>query len=291
MQDLPTLKVLQNLNLSDQERSILNRRYNNPKGYVPWSAASKFVVGMSQFTDTPIWTDLGEDAQAPGALCYHFCDCLGSAYWLDAGLLEALLQTDAPLGADPPNVCPTGIIMLPPVINGHFDSPIQFVVFAHQRYKRADQVRHALLLCAVDDRKYYFFRVAVDPEKGLPTTEEIMRQTAKPEAYALMWHQLASIVFQSLLVMTEEPQLIEEKAPKQFRKPQGFGMTLPNRRNPIWIGRNYKHNLTQRPSSAHGTHASPQTHWRRGHWRRVAIGPGRTQRKWNWIQPTLVNAA
>ena len=192
MQDLFTIKQLENLDLSDQEKSILNRRYNNPKGYVPWSVASKFVVGMSQFTGTPIWTNQGEDAQAPGALCYHFCESLGSAYWLDAGLLEALLQTDAPLGADPPNVCPTGIIMLPPVIKGQFDAPIQFVVFAHQRYERADQVSHALLLCAVDDRKYYFFRVTFDPEKGLPTTEEIIRQTAKPVADAHMWSQLAA---------------------------------------------------------------------------------------------------
>ena len=84
MQDLLTIKQLESLDLSDQERSILNRRYNNPKGYVPWSAASRFVVGMSQFTGTSIWTNRGEDSQAPGALCYHFCERLGSAYWLEA---------------------------------------------------------------------------------------------------------------------------------------------------------------------------------------------------------------
>ncbi|MCC5640637.1 hypothetical protein LC593_33360 [Nostoc sp. CHAB 5844] len=37
-----------------------------------------------------------------------------------------------------------------------------------------------------------------------------------------------------------------------------------------------------------GTHASPSPHWRRGHWRRSAVGEGRAERKWNWIKPVLV---
>jgi len=45
------------------------------------------------------------------------------------------------------------------------------------------------------------------------------------------------------------------------------------------------------------THASPRTHWRMGHWRRVAIGEGRSDRasdaehyrRWQWIKPVLVN--
>ncbi len=32
-------------------------------------------------------------------------------------------------------------------------------------------------------------------------------------------------------------------------------------------------------------------HWRRGHWRRVAVGAGRSGREWRLIEPTIVNKA
>lgn len=43
------------------------------------------------------------------------------------------------------------------------------------------------------------------------------------------------------------------------------------------------------PSTATAESTSPSAHWRRGHWRQQACGPGRKQHKLNWIMPTLVN--
>jgi hypothetical protein len=40
-------------------------------------------------------------------------------------------------------------------------------------------------------------------------------------------------------------------------------------------------------TSTGGSHR--QTHWRRGHWKRVAVGEGRTGREWRLIHPTIVN--
>lgn len=37
--------------------------------------------------------------------------------------------------------------------------------------------------------------------------------------------------------------------------------------------------------------AVAEPHWRRGHWRRVAVGKGRMGREWRLIQPTVVNMA
>jgi hypothetical protein len=37
------------------------------------------------------------------------------------------------------------------------------------------------------------------------------------------------------------------------------------------------------------THASPVTHWRRGHWHSVLYGPGKTMIRRQWFRPTLVN--
>lgn len=47
-----------------------------------------------------------------------------------------------------------------------------------------------------------------------------------------------------------------------------------------------RHQATTLPGSANG--ASPRTHWRRGHWRRQAVGPARSQRRLMWIRPTMV---
>jgi hypothetical protein len=36
--------------------------------------------------------------------------------------------------------------------------------------------------------------------------------------------------------------------------------------------------------------ASKKSHWRRGHWRRQAVGQGRAERELRWIRTVLVNA-
>lgn len=43
-------------------------------------------------------------------------------------------------------------------------------------------------------------------------------------------------------------------------------------------------------STGEGDGSSRATHWRRGHWRRQAVGPNRAERKLTWIRPILVNA-
>ena len=55
--------------------------------------------------------------------------------------------------------------------------------------------------------------------------------------------------------------------------------------NPRFIGSGY-----QPPTDGlEGTHRSPREHWRRGHFRRQRIGPGRMEFSIIWIEPTLVN--
>jgi hypothetical protein len=57
---------------------------------------------------------------------------------------------------------------------------------------------------------------------------------------------------------------------------------------PNWIGKDYQIK-TERGSSKGGTHSSPRTHWRRGHFREQPIGEGRNETKTIWIEPTLIN--
>jgi hypothetical protein len=81
----------------------------------------------------------------------------------------------------------------------------------------------------------------------------------------------------------------ESEATNQIAKSLGFGKPKENTKNlafrPIYIGREYK-SVIRQPGT--GTHASPKMHWRRGHWKTVAVGEGRIGREWRFISPTLV---
>lgn len=91
------------------------------------------------------------------------------------------------------------------------------------------------------------------------------------------------IFFNCLYVMAARPEYIEMGERVGAAKKTGKEFWTPN-----IIGRSY---VTQRdPDAEPGTHASPRMHWRRGHFRRQAIGPGRAEHKMLWIEPVLVNA-
>ena len=94
---------------------------------------------------------------------------------------------------------------------------------------------------------------------------------------------MLTLVFGILLVMLERPQLVEagERSGKNKKK-RGTEFWSPN-----IIGRRYQ--ICGKGSGA-GSGVSPRMHWRRGHWRAQAYGPGRALRHDRWIEPTLVAA-
>ena len=239
------------------------------------------------------------------AIGVHYWCCWKQApvYWLDAHLFEALQHTDVPDFVDLPLVVPAGIIMLPSPIRTAEGRNIHYLPFLHiSAQELAEDLPSALTsevngsqtLCVTGfDGEFDYVRCAhIIEGKGLDrdANEQMQGMLLQHPDTALV-HRFTDLVFQLLLVMATQPQLVSEAAPKTRRSAQGFGKAYDKFLNPIWIGRNYAHSSTSPANVPQGSHASPQTHWRRGHWRRVAIGPGRAQRKWNWIQPTLVNVA
>lgn len=102
---------------------------------------------------------------------------------------------------------------------------------------------------------------------------------------------MRSVVLQTVLALTYRPDLLEAEvtlAPSRpGRRPN------PRASNPVlkprWLGTGLK-KQAQSAVAGSGEHSSPQAHWRRGHWRRIPVGPRDQQgRKWTWIQPTFVN--
>lgn len=113
-----------------------------------------------------------------------------------------------------------------------------------------------------------------------------------PEQEKQFAEKIDNLMLQTLLYLQTKPDEIPTINNVVNRITGGFGKTVNTTINtelePIWIGKNYRPQI--RMSTSTGTHASPRTHWRRGHWKRVAIGEKRLERKWNWIKPTLVNS-
>jgi len=102
--------------------------------------------------------------------------------------------------------------------------------------------------------------------------------------------RVRNFVVNILLSLEYSPSLNTEVSDGEIiAKSQGFGVIKnPNIRRARWLGKGYQ----SKSEGSGGTHSSPHTHWRRGHWR--VLEPS-DDNKWKqskriWIEPVLVNA-
>ncbi|MEY3334019.1 MAG: hypothetical protein RLZZ176_2322 [Cyanobacteriota bacterium] len=102
--------------------------------------------------------------------------------------------------------------------------------------------------------------------------------------------RVRNLVLNILLSLEYSPTLNTEiSAGELVTKSQGFAIIKnSNIRRARWLGKGYQ---TKSDITKSGTHSSPHTHWRRGHWR--VLEPS-TDNKWKqskriWIEPVLVN--
>lgn len=97
---------------------------------------------------------------------------------------------------------------------------------------------------------------------------------------------LLRLVMNVSYYLTSVPNALEESTVgSEKRTPSG---KVPDWWFPRWIGKKY---VRREIVSKGGSHNSPRTHWRRGHWRNQAIGEGRQDRRRTWIEPILVMAS
>lgn len=99
---------------------------------------------------------------------------------------------------------------------------------------------------------------------------------------------ISRIALGLLLGLAHQQVEITEETPA-VGKAMGFGKSRGPQPLPCrWIGKHFKIQRESSPSRG-GTHASPQAHWRRGHWHRVRHGQRKEQSKLLWYQPVFVN--
>ncbi len=99
--------------------------------------------------------------------------------------------------------------------------------------------------------------------------------------------KISDLIIKMLLFLQIHPEVLEtlilDNSPKSHHPRKKTNIKL----SPRWI-KNPSPTTSAKQVST-GSHTSPKTHFRRGHMKRVPIGEGRKDRKWTWIQPTIVN--
>lgn len=99
---------------------------------------------------------------------------------------------------------------------------------------------------------------------------------------------LDNLILQTMLYMQTPKQkqalVLPDKTTAQH---QTRGFDRSSAQEPIWIGADYKQSVVKKTHQG-GTHASPTTHWRRGHWRLIPVNRDSEITKPVWIRPTIV---
>lgn len=95
--------------------------------------------------------------------------------------------------------------------------------------------------------------------------------------------EIANVALNILLLLSQKPEIVQDMQPHEVCRPmkaKGF-----KQQPPLIIPRWLDHPtvIKRDRRDCGGTHASPRTHLRRGHWRHLANG------KVVWIQPTYIN--
>lgn len=146
-----------------------------------------------------------------------------------------------------------------------------------------------ILECGIETDSFEFFDVnqscSLFWEEN--AVSHILETKSNGVMYAGQW--LLYQIFLYKMIKNEQPSsyecrqagVIKGKSDKISRSKTGL--------SPIVIGKDYKPKYKY--GQPIGTHASPQTHWRSGHWRQQPIGKkDKPEYKTIWIEPTLINA-
>lgn len=97
--------------------------------------------------------------------------------------------------------------------------------------------------------------------------------------------QLFPLLLQLVMIFHIRPESVEE-ASLLYTKKSKHGKHAREFWSPRFLGRKYQF---QREGPPEGTHASPEFHWRIGHYRQQHWGKNNSKVKTVWIDPTMVN--
>ncbi|MGL5194802.1 MAG: hypothetical protein ACRC8Y_14555 [Chroococcales cyanobacterium] len=300
----------------------IDRPYPKLAGYEPFSTAAKNLahnlltvewgISNGQLDIHKVLDDLAWNSIVSSA--WTLAHNPFPVWWLDKDLFAAFDQSDVPRAIGDLEVSvPFGIIMLPreKIVNPE-DNPCDWVFFQHLpkglQLPPLQLGGHTIENATIESNKFRWATILREGTGYASTIELVGDEVVNGDFemvnigfvdsnYDLSLEQqfqkrIERIVLQTLLYLQTRPDDLTPPSPTAIStKGQGFsrGKSKSDRFSPLIIGQKFQPRTERTSGTTHSTHATPRTHWRRGHWRRVAIGEGRQQREWRWIQPVLVN--
>ena len=300
-------KVIQRSKKTQVYQDLLTRRFRNPHGFISWEQCASEVAAIINHAATRGVDSLSNTSKVLVSISARFCRLQAPVYWLRPALAEALWHSDLP--AQLPvleQVLPVGMLMLPEIPQSQSPAGFnpRYVVVQHllanEYVQRLPVGEETIKPCLASEDLIMWATPLPTGDtyakscslQGDWTDTDSMERLESSNMIAKTEHdwsnRITRLVYQSLLLLQLKPDWLDVPVSTATatgkRKPTKKERML----NPRWIGaENFRVKTTNLASV--GTHASPTTHWRRGHWRRTPVGEGGKDRKLSWIQPTLVN--
>ena len=288
--------------------------YASPKNYMPWNEYAKIclLTGCAKSWQAGL---LGNDIRGVVA-CTTFRSAIlanACARYVSPQIIESFAQTSLPeLPPEIVEVLPYVHLMLPrgTVYDTEGDEVISIMVQSGNLYpgqpNETDRV-------AVET---FFPGERVVPQelwdaKGLQIVTftragmDVFQEFISPSARS--WHEseikdvgeckykcantrkIIRIAVNSLLVHLYEPELITTDS-KPVTKGIGFSGKSKAPLSPTWIGKAFRNTSERhRSKTEDSARGNVRSHWRRGHWHSVCVGPKKSERRVQWFKPVYVN--
>lgn len=155
------------------------------------------------------------------------------------------------------------------------------------------QHEHKLQWATGLDSFYLYGNIMELPSDGdRPITGEFILNTFSDsedlKAETQFTNTIDNLILQTMLYMQipQQKKLLVSNTTTAKHQTRGFARHSPQ--EPIWIGQDFRQRTINKPHQG-GTHPSPTTHCRRGHWRFIPINHDSDITKPVWIRPTIVN--
>jgi len=293
-----------------------DRPYQFPKGYMRWETLSA-IVTISLLSMTSTKEQLHQQDPATQFNSYRTALWFvqdAPIYCLSTQLLRAFEETDVldnqAVLADLEPPLPTFLLLFPQnAIQTPEGAPLDYAVVhisdrAHPEWSRGSShdihvpyIPHEhninLHWAGVDAKETVWFSgMGLEPDGTVKFSEEQLGADDLNQADRKFLARMRSLTIQCLLTLSYRPDLLDAApAPLTTARSQSQNKRSSSPiRKPRWLGKDYRPQV-QSVGTSNGSHDSPREHWRKAHWRRVAVGEGRIGRRWHWFEPMFVGGA
>lgn len=296
---------------------LASRCYATPAGYASYSIVVERLA--SDFALMNLGTPDDYAASLSIAISAYLAEIQAPVYWLSQALADSLQHTTLPSWiGDMKRPIPGAILMLPPdLIQTPDGESVDHVAFVHCLRGETTiaqdggcQLDHIYWTTRLPSSTVYSrdipLKLNEEQSQDLFPRERLEYNVDQVDADAetAFTRTIDQLLVQTLLIMQLRPDLLEVGAEIKSSRGRGFSSvrSTETKFSPNWIGKSYQTPIVEEPQREDAvardttetgisrTHASPRSHWRRGHLRRVLVGPREQgQREWRWIEAVLVN--